>query len=372
MNFLYTIDPEAEEPIMLIDKHIGYDEEDGEGIRADQFTRELLSLSSKKRVEVWISSPGGNVVEGQQITSAILSTPSKVDTYCVGIAASIALPIFLAGRKRKMADYALLMTHNVSGTDNYEVAKKFKDSIITMISSRSNKTPEELNFMMNRTTWINSKEAHDFGMCDEVVYSSEANKKHLRTDNLQAAWKDAALIYNKHLPTKTTKSNMLKITNKLGLNDQANEDSILSAIDKIENRAKESETLCNSLKEELQSAKNQLKEKETAIKALEDEKATAEKEAKEKEAERLTNEANEVIEGFVKVGKIKNEAEVIKTWKEKYITDPKGIKNLLDAQPVSKVGVNLVNKSEPCEGAAIAWTASALMADINNKTKNNA
>ena len=165
---------------------------------------------------------------------------------------------------------------------------------------------------------------------------------------------------------------MLKITNKLGLNDQANEDSILSAIDKIENRAKESETLCNSLKEELQKVKNQLKEKETAIKTLEDDKAAAEKEAKDKEAERLSNEADTVIDGFVKIGKIKNNADVIKGWKDKYIADPKGIKNLLDEQPVSKTGINLINKSEPGEGAAITWTASALMADINNKTKNNA
>ena len=304
MNYIYTIDPTADEPIMLLDKHIGYDDEDGEGIRAEQFTREILSLSDKKRIQLWVNSPGGNVNEGQQIVSAILNSISKVDTFCVGIAASISLPIFLAGRKRIMADYALLMTHNVSGTDNYEVAKKFKDSIITMISSRSKKSPEELNYMMNRTTWINAAEAYDFGMCDEIIKSSEANKKHLRSDNVQAAWKDAALIINKHLPTaKTKNSNMLKITNKLGLTDQANEDSILSAIDKIENRAKDSEALTNSLKEELQKVKNQIKEKDDKITELENAKKASEDEAKEKEVARLTNEANTVIEGYVKAGK---------------------------------------------------------------------
>ena len=42
----YFIDQNVDEPIMLIDKHIGNNEEDGEGILGAEFSRELLFLYS--------------------------------------------------------------------------------------------------------------------------------------------------------------------------------------------------------------------------------------------------------------------------------------------------------------------------------------
>ena len=109
--FKYTIDAESDEPIMLINKHIGYDESDGMGIDGAEFERELMTLDTmkKKRIQVWINSPGGMVLDGWSIYNSILKTKTKVDTYCVGIAASIAGVIFQAGRERNMADYGILM-----------------------------------------------------------------------------------------------------------------------------------------------------------------------------------------------------------------------------------------------------------------------
>ena len=42
MDYVYTIDPNVAEPIMLINKHIGYDEEDGMGIDGAIFQKELF------------------------------------------------------------------------------------------------------------------------------------------------------------------------------------------------------------------------------------------------------------------------------------------------------------------------------------------
>jgi ATP-dependent protease ClpP protease subunit len=63
VNWNYTIDPNAETPIMLINKHIGYDEQAGPGIMGDQFQMELLTLDAmgKRNIHVWINSEGGSV-----------------------------------------------------------------------------------------------------------------------------------------------------------------------------------------------------------------------------------------------------------------------------------------------------------------------
>src|SRR4051794_5419098 len=94
--WLYTVDPAADEPIMLIDKHIGFDEVEGSGIMGDIFQKELLALDGmgKSRIQVWINSPGGLVSDGYNIYNAILKSQTKVDTYCTGMAASIAGVIF--------------------------------------------------------------------------------------------------------------------------------------------------------------------------------------------------------------------------------------------------------------------------------------
>ncbi len=92
-NFIYTIDVESDEPIMLINKHIGNDDQLGQGIDGSIFQAELLRLDTmgKKRIQVWISSEGGIVMDGYKIYNAILKSKTKVDTYNVGICASIAI-----------------------------------------------------------------------------------------------------------------------------------------------------------------------------------------------------------------------------------------------------------------------------------------
>ena len=50
---IYCIDPTADEPIFLINKHIGYDKDDGMGIDGSIFQQELLQMDSlgKKRIQ---------------------------------------------------------------------------------------------------------------------------------------------------------------------------------------------------------------------------------------------------------------------------------------------------------------------------------
>lgn len=62
MDFKYTQLADTENPIMLIDAHIGMDEVNGEGIMGAQFVREIMFLDTlnKKSIQIWICTPGGS------------------------------------------------------------------------------------------------------------------------------------------------------------------------------------------------------------------------------------------------------------------------------------------------------------------------
>lgn len=332
---MYCIDPSVDEPIMLINKHIGFDEQDGMGIDGSLFQTELLQLDSlgKKCIQVWINSPGGVVTDGYSIYSAILKSSTPVDTYAIGAAASIAGVIFQAGRKRIMADYAWLMYHNPFGGDD-AMLKTMKDSIITMIEKRSGMDDNAVARMMARTTFISADEALQMKLCDSIDSSVEMNTKYLRkiTDSLQFH-RECNKVLNSILNNSQNNNTMFpKVTMRLKLNDAAREDDIINAIDAIENRAKKAES---DLEEEENRAKDKAKSdseemdklKATLQKAKSDfeqakkdysdakeklDAMTKDKKAAEDKAEE--EKAKNMVEGFAKAGRIKNEETIKLKW----------------------------------------------------------
>lgn len=327
MYFNYTINELSEEPIMLIDKHIGFDEVDGMGIMGDQFAKELLALDEmgKKRIQVWINSVGGNIMDGMSIYNAILRTKTKVDTYNVGVAASAAGWIFQAGRKRYMNDYAIMMIHDPYGGDaDDEALKAFKNSCITMIASRCGKSTEDVSDMMTKETWLLADECKDMGMCDEITDSAEMNKKRLYGMEMQDAWKVANKILNRSLNKKT----MIKVANKLGLNEAANEDALVAAIDEIQNKATEYK---NQI-EEANKAMELAAQENEQLKAKVEEAEAKEKEAMEAKAE---TEAEALVTEFA--DRIGETEEVKNKWKNMAKKDFAGTKELLEAIPLNKI-----------------------------------
>lgn len=360
---IYCIDPLVDEPIMLINKHIGYDTEDGMGIDGAIFQQELLQLDllGKKRIQVWINSPGGLVSDGYSIYSAILKTKTPVDTFALGTVASIAAVIFQAGRRRIMADYAWLMYHNPFGGDNKELLSTMKDSLIKMIESRSGMTAEAVEAMMKRTSFITASEALELKLCDKVEASMDDNTKYLKKiSNNTEFYKECNLVLNSIINPKNVNTMFPKVTMRLKLNDAATEDNIVAAIDAIENRAKEAERMAldasteaqNKAKadaDELDKLKAKLKKAEdaaaaakadyenckNALDAMEQDKKAAEEKAEE---DKIKN----MVEGFAKVGRIKNEATVILEWTNtSKVLGAEKVKNMIEALPINKVANNL-------------------------------
>lgn len=389
MDFKYTLDPNSEEPIMLIDKHIGMDTEDGEGIMGDQFTRELMFLDTlnKKRIQVWINSGGGVVTDGEQIYHAILHSKTPVDTVCTGTAASIAGPLFVAGRTRTLNDYAKVMMHPVSGGDEKSM-QAFEKSIRTMLSSRSFLNEDQIGKLMSRTSWIFPDEARQMGLCTDINYSHGVNVNAIPAET--ASYKEYRTIVNKLIENIKAQP-MKKVTNKLGLNENSNEDAIYSAIEAMENKFK-AEAAENKSKfdkyvdemAETKKAKDESEAKYNALKAKYDEMEKKEEENKLNEAknkaEALKAEAKVFIANAVKLGKIENKADVIEKMETQYETNPEGVKDIVNAIPVS-IKAPIINKIEHKAGdnftpidpantsSYVAAQNAKNLAKISNRTK---
>jgi ATP-dependent protease ClpP protease subunit len=365
----YCIDPSAAQPIMLIDRHIGYDPEDGYGIDGADFARELMVLDGmgKECINIWINSVGGIVLDGYNIITAMLKSKTKVNTYCGGMAASISGVIFQMGRERVMADYGILMYHNPFGSENSDALKAMRDSIVTAISQRTGMTEEDTLAMMRRDTFLLASEALELKMCDRIEVTADLNKKRMAaatvSNDARGIYKEARAILNSILPTTKTQNNMdfKRIANRLKLNPEASEDAILDGITQIENRASKAEG-------DLATARNQIttleadKTKLTGeLTEVKNKVETAEKEAKKVKAEALVTAA-------AKLGVIKNEAAVIAKWTDLATNDYDGTKNLMETLPVNKNAVKIETGGDAKENTSILENQAAIeMATIKNR-----
>lgn len=377
---MYAINVDTDEPVMVIDRHIGYNDEDGYGISGAEFARELMYLDEmgKSRIQVWINSPGGNVMEGYNIYNAILRSKTKVDTYCIGIAASISAVIFQAGRNRIMADFGILMYHNPFGSDSSDALNAMKESIVKMICSRSGMDESKCTKMMDRETFMQASEAKEMGLCDIVETSTAFNKKRLSPataeNNAVGYYRQATTVFNSLLTNKNQSDmpDFKKIANKLDLIDEASEGAILKQIEKIENRATKAETDLTEARNQLTAKDNEIARLTGIVNQANVDKANAEKAAAKVEITAIVNKAADL-------GKIKNDADTKNRWIERGVKDKDGVIADLDGIPVNikanKIQNSVTGKAaettgEKREGAdlgGIENAAAKMMAGIQNK-----
>lgn len=337
---------------MTINGHIGWDSEDGQGINGAEFCKELLFLDTlnKSKIHLWINSPGGSVTDADVIVSAILKSKTKVDTHNVGMAASCAGPIFLAGRKRYMMPHAKFMMHPVSGGD-FKTRQAFEESTVTMLSNRIPVPENEIRRMMNETTWLSAKQCAEMGMC-EVDDSSKLNTPRKAFDpvNFVESYKDFKCVVNKLIDEQKPKKIMKQVTNKLKLNEAANEEAIVAGIEAIENRAALAESKLQTQETEnkvkVEALNKQIAELTEAKNKLEASKKEADEKAETERVEATQKAAKEYVANLVKLGKLVNEAKAIEAAEKSATSDLEVFKSFMDAMPVNKKAPDSLAKND--------------------------
>ena len=133
-------------------------------------------------IEVEINSPGGDVFAGSEIYTTLKEYPGNVHVKIVGVGASIASVIAMAGDKVSISPTAQLMIHNVSSGQHgdYRDLQSRADALKSMNVSVANayelKTgipQDELLEMMNKETWLNAQESLEKGFVDEIMFQND-------------------------------------------------------------------------------------------------------------------------------------------------------------------------------------------------------
>lgn len=143
---------------------------------------QLMYLDSvnDKDITLWISSPGGSVSAGLTMVDIMNYIGCDVVTVNMGMAASMGSILLGNGTKGKryMLPNARVMLHKVSSgmqgqIDNLEVSyqetKKYNEKLFNMLGEFCNKSPEKVLEDSRLDFWLNSDEAKEYGIIDEIL-----------------------------------------------------------------------------------------------------------------------------------------------------------------------------------------------------------
>lgn len=166
---------------------IGEDPWTGGGFTAKRMNAALRSIG-KNDVRVQINSPGGSVFEGFAIYNELARHPAKVTVEVMGIAASAAAYIAMAGDEIRMGLGSLMMVHNAWGgvignrndlAEAIEMLTKIDNAQIDIFEARTGIDRARIEKLMDAETFLTAKEAVAEGFADDVfnLPKAEASAK---------------------------------------------------------------------------------------------------------------------------------------------------------------------------------------------------
>ena len=169
----YVVDS-ADEPIY---RFFGYD------CISPNSVRKALKAANDGDVLVRINSVGGITWAASEIYTDLRKYKGRVEVEIVGLAASAAGVIALAGDVVRMAPTAEFMMHNpwsyAEGDyrDMDAAAKSLKESRETIINAFALKckdlSREKIGNMLDKETWMSAQKAIANGIADEMMFTDE-------------------------------------------------------------------------------------------------------------------------------------------------------------------------------------------------------
>ena len=157
----------------------------GEGVTVKRIDAALRAIGERD-VTVYINSPGGDMFEGIAIYNRLREHSHKVSTKVLGMAASAASVIYLAGEERQVASSAFLMIHNcwtfLAGNRHYlrDVAadmEEFDAAMADLYAETSGQPVESMAEMMDDETFIRGKRAVELGLATGLLSADEITER---------------------------------------------------------------------------------------------------------------------------------------------------------------------------------------------------
>ena len=155
-------------------------------------TAQLLFLEAenpKKEISLYINSPGGVVTSGMAIYDTMQFIRPPVSTLCIGQAASMGSLLLAAGEKgmRYCLPHSRVMVHQPSGGFSGQASDierhaediiKIKKKLNKLYVKHTGQEYSKIENTLDRDYFMDSNEAKDFGIIDNVIASrSDSDKK---------------------------------------------------------------------------------------------------------------------------------------------------------------------------------------------------
>lgn len=160
---------------------IGEDWWTGGGVTAKKVAAQLRAIGDRP-VEVQINSPGGDMFEGLAIYNVLREHPQDITVKVMGMAASAASVIAMAGDKIQIGAASFLMIHNcwvVAMGNRHDMAEvseflsPFDQAMADVYSQRSGQKVADCAKWMDQETYMSGSVAIERGFADELLSADQ-------------------------------------------------------------------------------------------------------------------------------------------------------------------------------------------------------
>jgi len=193
-------DGQADRTISILEP-IGFDWWTGEGITAKRISAALRALGQGD-VTVHINSPGGDVFEALAIYNLLREHPGAITIKVLGLAASAASVVAMAGDTIQIARAGFFMVHNTwvvaSGNRNdlravADWLEPFDAALADIYNARTGLEIEAICALLDAESWIGGSSAVEQGFADELLPSDQITQGSAKTNALAVRRLEAAL-----------------------------------------------------------------------------------------------------------------------------------------------------------------------------------
>lgn len=134
-------------------------------------------------VTIEINSGGGSLFHGAEIYAILKEYPHNVTVKVLGVAASAASVIAMAGDKVMMSPISQMMIHNAT-IDMYDADYRDTESATNLLKNanqtavnayklKSGMSDDKLKELMDKETWFTAHQALELKLIDEVMFENQ-------------------------------------------------------------------------------------------------------------------------------------------------------------------------------------------------------
>lgn len=132
-----------------------------------------------KAVYLLINSPGGSVLQGALITSAMEAAKGPVNTVCMQLCASMAAIIHQYGTNRYVLDRSILMFHDAAGgmqgyfphmRSEFDAIDRYVNKFDSYIAQRNGLSYENWMNTVHKNLWIDGEDAVNNKFAEGLVF----------------------------------------------------------------------------------------------------------------------------------------------------------------------------------------------------------